>query len=562
MVVVVLSETSLPSGFGLWPGSDKLLVPRERIEEELERLQKARELARERRRTMYGQFFSDWNRLTGLSMSGAMDKPANEVSYSFLRDAYARSAIDQIIVNARLMQVRRVADRCEDPHTQVGFQVVHERHFDPDFKETEDIKRRCRECEEIILRPNPYIHPNGFRDFLICATEEELIIDRKVMIIFRDRAGRPAGYHLIPGDTVKPRITVLYPWLEGHLEEYNKDKGKRLTFEDLRYNPYATIEAMDWAALRASEDRVFNPAGVDLTQAAYVQEVDGKLVAGWREDEISVNITNPSIAINKLPYGGGSLFQKSLEITAAWINAWQYNQELFRTNYPESILLLFGDYDPVGLEAFKREMYGEAGQSSWQRLAVIPADPEFKAEVKKLRDTPRDMLFSDMLRFIILLKTACYRMNPTTINFSIDRGTGSYLFEASQGDIISQAQEEGFYSILENMADWLTRTLIKPRYPDLMLVWKGLEKEDEKQKVELLHKKATTWLTIDEARAAENLDPLPAGAGKLPANPTVLQAMQILATFAANAPQARGKEQEEEKREMNKSRKRLVIWKK
>lgn len=549
-------EQAIPAGYGLWPGASQLIVPREKIDEQLEQLRKARQLARERRRAMYGQFFSDWNRLTGLSMSGAVDKPADEVSYSFLRDAYARSAIDQIIVNARLMQVRQVAQKCIDSQTQVGFRVVHEKHDDPDFQETDDIKRRCLECEEVILHPNPYIHPGGFRDFMVVATEEELIIDRKAMVIFRDRAGRPAGYHLVAGDTIKPRVAVLFPWLEKHFDEYKKDGANKLTFEDIRYNPYATVEAMDWAAKRASEDKIFNPAGVDLTQAAYVQEIDGKLVAGWTEKEMSVNITNPSIVINKLPYGGGSLFQRSLDVTAAWVNGWQYNQELFRTNYPESLLLLFGDYDPNGLEAFKREMYGEAGQASWQRLAIIPADPDFKAEVQKLRDTPRDMLFSELLRFIILLKTAAFRMNPTTINFSLDRGNGSYLFEASQGDIISLAQEEGFHSILQNMADWLTRVLVKPRYPDLRIKWLGLQKEDEKQKVELIQKRATTWMTIDEARAAENLDPLPDGAGKLPANPVVLQ----IAQMGAAVQPAQQEEEQEDKQEVKKSRKRLRIW--
>lgn len=560
----------VPSGFGLWPNGEQIIVPKSVIDEELERLRKARELAKERRRTLYGQFFSDWNRLTGLSMSGAIEKPANEVSYSFLRDAFAKSAIDQIIVNARLMQIKRVAQRCIDPQVHVGFRVVHERHFDPEFQETDDVKRRCRECEEIVLNPNKYIHPNGFKDFMVAATLEELVIDRKVMIIFKDRIGRPITYHLIDGATVKPVITAIMPWLEKNYEEYRKEKKTNLDFNETVRNPYALSETMLWAIQRASEDRAFNPVGIDLTKVAYVQEIDNQIVAGWREDEISVNITNPSVQINKLPYGQGSLFQQSLEITAAWINAWEYNQELFRTNYPEALLAVFGDYDPVGLEAFKREMYGEAGPASWQRLIVMPAgDPEFRAEVIKLRDTPRDMLFSDMLRFIINLKTAAYRMNPTTINFSIDRGGGNYLFEANTQDIVALAQEEGFYSILENMADWLTRTLVKPRYPDLRVIWDGLHKEDQEKRTVQLQKEATTYLTIDEVRAKENLEPLPFGAGKLPANPTVLQTMQLMMGLQSqqeNQGENKGENQEEnkkenkEEKEVKKSKKRLRIW--
>lgn len=540
----VSQEPVIPEGFGWWPGSNKLIVPKKNLDEELERIRKARELARERRRTMYGQFFSDWNKLTGLTMTGAMDKPANEVSFSFLRDAFERSAIDQIIVNARLMQVKQVARRSLDPYTQPGFKVVHERHFEPDFQETEDIKRRCRECEEVILNPNKAIHPSGFKDFMMAAVREELIIDRKAMIIFRDRVGRPAKYHLIDGSTIKPRMEVLMPWLKKNFDKYTKD----VKFEDFIYNMNATSQAMEWAAQAASEDKNFNPMGIDLTKAAYVQEIDSHIVAGWTEDEISIDITNPSIQINKLAYGQGSLFQQSLEVTAAWINAWTYNEELFRTNYPESMLLLFGDYDPNGLEAFKREMYGEAGQAAWQRLAILPADPDYKAELVKLRDAPKDMLFDSLLHFIINLKCASYRMHPSTINFSVDRNGSNYLFEGNQNQTIELAQEEGFQTILQNMADWLTRALVKPRYDDLRVIWVGLQKEDEREKIEILEKKVTHWMTIDEARQAENLDPLPNGAGKLPANPTVLQIAQI------------AQMQAQQEKQVEKSRKRLKIW--
>src|SRR2546430_1689058 len=114
-------------------------------DEDHEELNKAVQKARSiwpqgNRGDYFSQFGDDWTFWQG---GGSDKKPGTTVSFGTLRDRYKNSAIDQLIINRRTMQIRRVAQRCIVPGKQVGFKVVHERHADPSFVPSQDTIERC-----------------------------------------------------------------------------------------------------------------------------------------------------------------------------------------------------------------------------------------------------------------------------------------------------------------------------------------------------------------------------------------------------------------------------------
>lgn len=517
-----------PAPTGYVPTKNGVLIPADVMIKSLKaehELNKARNKAL--REAARGSFFSDWTRLTGFNQAGAMEKPEDEVNYQYLRDAYQISAIDQVIINTRLQQIRQVSQRCRDPKKHAGFRVVHKAHDEDDFVETDELKRLCEQIEDIIATPWERVHPNGVKDVFTTATREELIIDRKAMVIQRDRMWRPIKYWLVDGATVLPVIKVLYPWLVANAPKYG-----------IKFDP-SNPDSLKEAINRAGEE-ISAITGIPLDKLAYVQEVDSQIVAGWTSDQISIDITQPSIWIDKLPFGQGSLFQQSIELTAAWVNGWQYNQNLFRTNYPERLVKIAGDWDPNALEAMKRKIFSEAGPASWERLLLMPGDEDFDVQVYPLRDTPRDLMFGELLRIIINLKTAVYRMDPSTIGFSHDAGSGNSLFAVGDREQqLAMAEEEGFHGLLQNLANWFTEAIVKPWHPDLIMIFDGLKQEEERERIELATKAVSSYVTIDEARAAENKPPLPNGMGKLPLplQQLVMQQMNRAQNGPQNAPE-------------------------
>ena len=439
----------------------------------------------EARRQSRGQFFSQYGKAERWNQAGAQEKPPDEPSFMYLRNMYSDSLMDQIIVMRRQQQVRSVCRRTRNPDTQLGWRVTHVDHEQPDFKETDEIKRRCRAMEDIIENGlTPEIHPGGFADFMSSAVQEELIVDRKVMVRFKDRSGYPRQYHLVDGTTIKPISKVLYEWIEEHNQDHELD----------HFGP----SIWSVAALGLSED-----LGIDLTNAAYVQEIDGAIKCAWTADQMDVDITHPSVEINRLSYGYGSCFQRSTKAAEILISLWDYNDGLLNTNYPENLLLLFGDYSPQGLEAFIRQVTSQVGKRDWSRLAVVPADQEFKADVKKIRDSPRDMMFDRMSQLLLAVKCAAYGMHPSEINVEgFGDGEGS-LNEPNEETQIAERKEEGFHGLLGHAADWLNRSIVTPRDPDLRMGWVTSQKT-EQARVEVNVQRTASYGTINEARTSEN----------------------------------------------------------
>ncbi len=441
-------------------------------------------------RAASGKLFSNFSRFSQQSVGPGLDKPPDGLTFALLRLLATRSPIDRIIINTRMMQMRHVA-RQAIGRAGVGFAVRHVRDADEDFDVPEGIKKLAREVEEIIGRPMAPQHQH-FRDFLTCATEEELILDRKAMVIVRNREGKPIKYYLLDGATIKPVVSVVF---EEQRTALNSN-GERITYE----------QAIERIGIRSG--------GIDLSDKAYVQVIDAQIVAAWRAEEMSVDITNSSVEVNRWGYGR-SMLEQSWQISDAFLKAWNYNLELFKLNYPEAVLMVKGStgINREGLDGFRRVVLGEDETNINWRMPVLPIDdPQADIKAVKLRDTPKDMMFAEFMQSLIRLKCAAFRMHPSLINFTVE-SSGSAIIQsnASQADQISASQEEGFHALVESMADWLSRTIAQEYHKDLRVVWIGLDKEAEETIISRLQTETQTYLTINEARTKRGLKKLPKG---------------------------------------------------
>ncbi len=493
-----------------WAQQNGLIVP--------ERVTLAKKLEEaQQERVQRGKFFSVYasaQNMAGLGYS----KPNTTTAFEMLQQAREKSIIDSAIINARVQQMKSVAKRVIVPGKQLGFRVVHENYADPNYKPDKDVIRRCKEMERIIDNVDDTIHRNGFIDFAAAYTDIEETYDHNAMVITRDRQNFPIRYHLVDGASIRPVVEVLLGYKEDHKE--------------VKTNEQAI-------------DRIYNETGTDLTNAAYVQVINGFAAASWTKDEMSIHITNPSVEINRWAYGAGSALEKSINATVSWLSAWSYNDQMFSQDSPESLLFLYGDVDPVGLGQFQRQILDQTGSGDYQKIPVIPADEKFKAELIKIRELPKDIQFAEFLRMVISLKTAAYRAHPSIVNFSMDKGVGGMSIGSNnESEIVRQAKEEGFQTIVHGLATWLTRVIVKPRYDDLVLIFE-IDLEDEKDRIELLAKQTEFAMTINEARRAQGLQgDLPFG--DIPNNANYIAAMQATQGQASDAqanPDQNGKQE-------------------
>jgi hypothetical protein len=467
--------TQLPSG---------LIVPTHQAQDLIK--SEATKVAKEENKA---RFFSKYAQ--NIVTYGAREKPIGTPHMQLLYEASKKSFVDSILIRSRIDQTKRIWQQAnEGKSKEVGFKVVHKREDDKDYKLTKDDKARCREMQDLLDDPTPleymWLYPHQVRphtrlkDFVGVCTRAELIIDRKCMLRYKRRDGKGyAAFHWLPGETIKNVDEAMRSWAQK-----NETKGK-IT--------YSTVDAMSSAT------------GFDIAKCSHVQMVDGIVVAAFTPDEISVHISNPSDQINRWGYGVSRL-EESLDITTSILMAFTYNREMFRTNYPEQVLTVAGDFDKEGLAAFKQQILGEAGGvgNNW-RLPVIPAGDvdNFKIESVKLRESPKDMLFDQMIRMLCMLKCAAYGAHPSTINMEMDSGGGSSMFGTNPSSEIEFSKEHGLIPAITDMAEWLTDSLISPRYNDLKVIVVGMNPEDEKQTVDIRTSRVSKWITKNECRMEE-----------------------------------------------------------
>lgn len=444
--------------------------------------------------------FSPYALYQNMQVYGAREKPVGTPRFEDLYLAAEKSFIDRIIIQARIDQSKMVWQRAVEGRV-LGYKVVHDRHDDPKFKPTDKILEQCAEMEALIADPTPTkfrdLYPHQIRihdtlkDLVSRLVRSELIIDRKVLYRYKRRDGKGYGaFHWLPGATIKPVHETIRDWQR-------------------KYDPKGTQPN------RIAAEKMSIQYGVDFFKSSFIQVLDGIPICGFTEEEIAIHISNPSDRENRNGYGESRL-EISLDLTAAVLYAWRYNQELFKTNYPEAILTVAGDFDKAGLEAFKHQLIGEAGGvgQAW-RLPVIATTPgadmaNFKLESHKLRDTPKDMLFDQMLRMIFNLKAAAFGTHSSTLNLGMESGggTSSPLSSHSPDAEIDFAKEQGFKPHLLDMAAWLTDSIVKPTYPELRLIIDGLDEQNEREKLEVMTEKGRSYVTTNELRVMDGMEPL------------------------------------------------------
>lgn len=465
-----------------------------------------------------GKFFSDYAQSSRAGIGPGQEKPVTTPSFGLLRAYRRASPIDRTIILKRMSQMKRVA-RMYAGEGSVGVAVRHVHYKDRDFEVPKELEALSKRLERQLL-PNPTkpFHPH-LRDFWVKAIQDELVIDRKVMVIQRDRAGRPMGYHAVDGATVKPIVAVLFEVMKA---EFSKTSTV--------INAYQAVE------------KVYNSSGIDISNAAYVQVIDSKVQAAWRDDELSIDITNPTSETNYWGYGESAL-EQSLQFTEVLLNIYTYNNELFKLNYPESILMITGDYDTEALNSMKASLLGNGTASNWRLPVFVNEDENAKMQVVKTRDTPKDMQFMDFWHSMVGLKTAAFNMPPSLINIDGTLGKDPVVEGSHDPMAADIALDEGAKALVESMCDWLS-CLVIPHHPDLRVVVLGLEPENEQARIEMISKKA--WMSPNEQRIEDGqapIDKIPENPADIP--PAMLQQMQVLNSMKQQEQQAQQAQQQQ-----------------
>ena len=253
----------------------------------------------------------------------------------------------------------------------------------------------------------------------------------------------------------------------------------------------------------------------DPARAAFVQVIDGRVVAHFTAREMAWGIRRPRAELAAHGYGFPELEEASSTIIDI-VHSKAYNSANFTHGlHLSGILAVKSKMSPALFRAFRREFYSMlSGPAGAKKTPIIQLDPEQKEEVSSvnLSNNNRDMEFSAWLNFLIKEVCALYQLDPAEIGYLFgNEGQSNSLNASGPSERILHSREKGLRPTLRALEGWLNRWVIDAFAPHLELSFVGIEADSEERRVKATADKVKAFLTINEARAAFDLPPLEQG---------------------------------------------------
>lgn len=160
------------------------------------------------------------------------------------------------------------------------------------------------------------------------------------------------------------------------------------------------------------------------------------------------------------------------------------------------------------LRAFRRMWYTmvAGNANAWKTPIVNSEDLQWVP----MQMGNKDMEFGAWMDWLCKLTTALYGVDPTEINFIFGNSgqTSSMSTSRPNEEEVKESKDKGLLPLLDHTADFLNRHIIQGLNPDFEFVWGGYDAESEKEEREGRQARVKSTMTVNEARAEEDLPPL------------------------------------------------------
>lgn len=386
--------------------------------------------------------------MNGMS-AGTRSKPT-PTPYETLRRMAQIPAIAAVL-NTRLNQVARFARR---PRFEgdMGFEIVLK---DPKAKMTDAARKRALEIENFFLKtgavPNRKRKDN-FNTFLRKITRDTLTLDAMAWENVPNHKGQVAEIWAMDATTIE--LVSVAPVSEA--------------FEIPVYVP-ETRKGMKMG-------------GADI---AYIQRLQGQIVAEYSEDELAYAIRNPRTDLEYTDFGLSEL-EVLMEIVTGIVNGVRYNTSYFsHSHMPQGVLELVGKYEQTHLDGFKKhwQQLTSGASGKWSVPVMALSDGQgFK--FTPFKNSNRDMEFNEFLEFLFNIACAVYQIDPNEVGFKSWTSNSGMTKSDNTEAKMEGSKDKGFVPLMNFLSDTFNSEVVDQIDPDFEFNWIGVDEEDEDMKLE------------------------------------------------------------------------------
>ena len=411
-----------------------------------------------------------------LRMAEAMnfkEKPTS-LSFGILYQMSVKNSVIAAVIGTRINQVSTFTKPKRFSTDGMGFEVrLRDPQAVPNTKQKEVITSL-----EAFLENCGYKYDNSidnFDTFIRKIVRDSLTYDQACFEIIPDRKGKPAQILAVDAGTIRAAS-----------ENYTPE--------------------MTWSRTTPKNNE----------KVAWVQVVDGTVVAWFTVDELAFGVRNPRSNINLQPYGFSELEQLITQITSH-LYAEEYNSKFFsQGGTTKGIINLKADPNGIGnkeqLDSFKRQWRAQVnGMSGAWKTPVLQVPQGI--EYINVSQSNRDMEFNQWMNYLINIVCAVYAIDPAEINFANNGGASgqSSVFESSQEQKLKNSKDKGLKPLLRFIETIINKFIISRFSQDYVFTFTGLDEQSESEKTDLDVKQVKVWKTVNEIRKDHGEEPLDDG---------------------------------------------------
>jgi hypothetical protein len=396
----------------------------------------------------------------------------------------ARVPIISAILQTRINQVAEFCTPQKDPYS-AGFKLsLRDKGAEPSNAQTKQIAELTR-WMETCGDGHKYGGAFDFESFIRMILRDSLTYDQCCFEIMKTRGGKVAGFVPVDASTIR-RASVSKEEIKEGRREWDK--------------------------------------------SAFIQIINGHKTAEWDANTLAFAIRRPRSWIYARGYGYPELEELVRTVTYL-VNAETYNASNFVNGiHVNSILAVKSKMSPQLFRAFRRDFYAMlSGAHQAKRTPILQLDPDANEDVSSVNmgSSAEEMGYSTWMGYLTKIACAIYQIDPAELGFvfGAENVTATLSQGGSEGRII-QSKDKGLRPLLRSLQGWINRWIVHPIAPDLTFTFEGLTADTADAKLKSDIDKLSHYMTINEIRAENGLEPLEKG-GDIVLNQTFITGLSM-----------------------------------
>jgi len=370
------------------------------------------------------------------------------------------------IIGSRINQCAEFAQY--SPDEDLGYKIVlkdeHEELTDDDRENIKAINRFLQQCGSSIED-----YELTFESFIRQIIRDSLIYDQACFEIVKNRKGQISRFMPVDATTIK----------KAPLTKEEVARGRR-----------------------------------DADGIKYVQVINNKVVAEYKQDELCFGVRRPRSEIKSKGYGYSELFEL-YGVLNNLFNAETYNAANFTNGInANGIIAIKSKMNPKLFRSFRREFYQMLnGVGNAKRTPLIQLDPDEKEDISSINLQPsnREMEYDTWVNYLIKITCSVYQIDPAEIGFVFgNESQNSSLFGTDPSARVLMGKEKGLRPLVRSLQSWINRYIIDQIDDRYKLVFTGLDSVSLMDKMKLEQHKMT-YMTLNEIRTYHDLPELEDG---------------------------------------------------